>query len=163
MKKIKEPLKQVEVTVKVIKKHKTLHSNMKGDVEVPIKVNEKFIKKPIVPETGTRFQSNSARQTSLEYVIKHAQEGKTISQIRDEFCFYNKENGCKFNLDSGYVFFVISCHPEFFKMYKNGIIDVIKFPAPDIEAYKQTNRYIDKIKRNIRINRERRKAQALLI
>lgn len=162
MKKIKAK-KEIKPTVKIVKKYKEVKSELKGDIEIDIKPNPKFSQDPILPETGTRFALNSARQQVLELVCKHIKEGKTIGEIREEFCFYNKENGYRYNLDSGYVFFVISCHSEYFKLFKNGVLRQIKKFEINLEEYRKSKKYIEQIKKNVCLTRKTKRKDAVTI
>jgi len=140
-------------------KKKKKHRSKKKEV-LPIKPNEKFVKREIDPKTGSRFPGK-ARQLALELVIKLAKKGRSVKEIREEFLFFNKEEGYEYNLDPGYVNFVISCHPEFFEMYADGSLAVIKDLKPDIEAYRKTRGYINKIKESVNRDRRRRRIMAL--
>ena len=148
--------------LKILKNKKKKHSKnkTKGKERITIKPNEKFITRDIDPKTGSRFPGK-ARQLALELVIKLSKEGKVIKEIREEFLFYNKEEGFEYNLDPGYVNFVISCHPEFFELYTDGTLVVIKEPKPDIEAYRKTKSYINSIKESVNRDRKKRRQQAL--
>lgn len=83
-------------------------------------------------ETGTRFPKGSARQLAFEHILKGVEAGRTIKDIKKDLMLIRKENGYKYNLDAGYVNFVLSLHPEFFKVFTDGSIKLLKKPVVDM-------------------------------
>ena len=100
----------------------------KSKVEKVINVSKK-VEGEINEATGSRFPLNTARQLAFEIVVKCVKKGMNAKDIRLELLKNNKENGCKWNLDAGYLNFVIASHPEYFKYFQDGHIELIKEPV----------------------------------
>ena len=94
-------------------------------------------KEKIDPRTGTRFAPGTARQVAFDLIFNAAKNGKVANEIREILKANRKENGKKFNLDQGYLNFVVASHPEFFEAYSNGEIKILKSPSPDPTAAKK--------------------------
>lgn len=80
-------------------------------------------------ETNTRFPKGSARQFAFEMVLRHVKAGLKLHDIRKKLTEIRKENGYGFNLDMNYANFVISSHPEYFKVYTDGSIQLVEEPV----------------------------------
>lgn len=128
------------------------------------KVNVKSVKASsttaIDPRTGTRFTPNSARQLAFEIVIKMAKEGKNVKEIRDVLAKTRKENGSAFNLDVGYLNYVVACHPEMLEVYTDGKVKVVAEPKIDAEAAKKFEEERESKKKKAEAARNERKEKA---
>lgn len=80
-------------------------------------------------ETNTRFPKGSARQFAFEMVLKHVKAGLKLYDIRKKLTEIRKENGYGFNLDMNYANFVISSHPEYFRVYTDGTVELVEEPV----------------------------------
>lgn len=119
---------KVEKTEKVSKKEEKI---VQKELKIP-----KGLGEDLKLETGTRFPLNSARQLAFDVVMKGVKAQKNIKDIRKDLLQVRKENGHKYNLDGGYANYVVSAHPEFFNMYSDGTIELIKEPTVDKESLK---------------------------
>lgn len=131
-KKKKKVAKKKDVTKKVAKKAETKKVSKKKEpkavVQKELKIPEAVKGKDINPETGTRFKAGSARQLAFETIVKAVKNGKEAGDIRKELAQMRKSNGCKYNMDAGYLNFTIASHPEYFKYMTDGTITLIKEP-----------------------------------
>lgn len=91
-------------------------------------------KDSIVPHTGTRFKPDTARQLAFDIVYKGAKAGKKVKEIRKELADTRKDNGNSWNLDAAYINFVAAYHPDFFELFSDGTVKILKEPKPDKEA-----------------------------
>jgi len=114
-------------------------------------------KDPIDPRTGTRFHPDTARQLAFEIIAKMASDGKNTRDIRTKLKDSRKENGCKYNMDSGYLNYVVATHPEFFECYSDGKINVLKKAKPDKALAKSMEDAANKKKKRANDEREKRK------
>jgi hypothetical protein len=117
----------------------------------------------IVPTTGTRFDPGTARQLAFDIVLKMAKDGKNAKQIREVLAVTrkdNKEKPAKFSLDVGYLNFVVASHPEFFKVWTDGRVEILKEPKVDPEAAKKYEEEKANRKKKAEKAREKRRKQA---
>jgi len=103
-------------------------------IEVPHKKKDWMLERAINPATGTRFKPGTNGQFALELAVKLAKEGKTVKEIREELKNTRRENGASGNLDAGYFNLAVACNPEFFKVWSDGKIEIVKEPEPDPKA-----------------------------
>ena len=141
---------------KVEKKEKAPKEVKKVNVQ-SVKANAKT---NINPATGTRFQAGSARQLGFDIVLKGTKEGKNIKEIREILKNTRKETGAAFNMDIGYVNFVVASHPDFFEVFTDGSIKILKEPKPDLEAAKKLENERDEKRKKALAAREERKTKA---
>lgn len=80
----------------------------------------------ICPATGSRFNPGTSKQTALDIVISKAKEGANAADIRKTLAAYRRENGKDRDLDAGYFPFVVAMHPENFKVWSDGRVEIIK-------------------------------------
>lgn len=139
-KKVKKKSAKEVAPKKVTKKVKAEKTSKAPKKEQKVVQKELTIPKglgeDLKPETGTRFPNGSARQLAFDVVMKGVKAKKNIKDIRKDLLQVRKENGHKYNLDGGYANYVVSAHPEFFKMFSDGVIELIKEPTVDREALK---------------------------
>ena len=88
------------------------------------------------PVTGTRFRPNTSQQLSFDITMEMAKNGSTVKEIRERLAATRRENGAARDLDAGYFNLATASHPEFFEVWSDGTIKVLKEPAPDKEAIK---------------------------
>jgi hypothetical protein len=141
---------------KVEKKEKAPKEVKKVNVQ-SVKANAKT---NINPSTGTRFQAGSARQLGFDIVLKGTKEGKNVKEIREILKNTRKETGAAFNMDIGYVNFVVASHPDFFEVFTDGSIKILKEPKPDLEAAKKLENERDEKRKKALAAREERKTKA---
>ena len=142
--------KKVEKKEKTPKEVKKIHvQSQKANATVNIN-----------PHTGTRFQPGSARQLGFDIILKGVKEGKNVKEIREILKNTRKDTGAPYNMDIGYVNFVVACHPEFFEVFTNGTIKILKEPKPDLEAAKKLEDERKAKKDKALAAREERKAAA---
>ena len=126
-----------------------------------VKVKSTKVKagKEIDPRTGTRFPPNGARQAAFNVIMKCAKKGMKVKEIREELVKHRSKDGTakKWNLDKGYLNFVVVSHPEFFEVYTDGTVKVIKEPTPDPEAAKKLEEEQKKRKKKAEEARAKRK------
>ena len=146
---------------KTKKKAKKVKAPDKNREEIDFKKYDKMIEKPILAETGTRFNSNSARQLAFDHVVKFIEDGKRLNEMRELMTLVRKDNGYKYNLDAGYVRFAIGCHPEFFKVYNDDTVELVRTPKPDYESIRKTKRYTIKAKHHASMSRQKRREMAV--
>lgn len=115
---------------------KTAPKKTKEVVKVQPKSSKAEPDKEIDPRTGTRFSPGQARQHAFNIVYEEAKKGRNVKEIRKVIVEQRKENGAKHNLDGAYLNFVLATHPEFFEVWSDGTIKVIKHPKPDPKAAK---------------------------
>lgn len=87
---------------------------------------KKYEDKSEVPDTGTKFEKGSARQLAFSVVYNCVKKGQPVKEIRKEMVMVRKENGYKYNLDASYVNYVLATHPEYFKVYADGSVELLK-------------------------------------
>lgn len=116
-------------------------------------------KSSIHPATGTRFEPTSARQYAFDIIVKMIKENKSIQEIRKALA-ETKKPAAQFSLDAGYLNYVVACHPEFFRTWNNGKIELIKTPTPDPEAARLLEEEKKKKKEKAEKAREERRAKA---
>lgn len=133
----KEVKKEDKAEVKEAKKEKKAEKPAEPPKKVHVKSQKANPNAAIDPRTGTRFAPGSARQLAFEIMFKLAKEGKSIKEIREALNGTKKEKGAAFNLDIGYVNFVVAMQPEIFEAYDDGSIKVIGEPKIDAEAAKK--------------------------
>lgn len=97
--------------------------------------------------TGTRYAPNTSKQMAFDIILKNANNGKKVKEIRAELARCRKENGFARNLDAGYFNFAVAMHPEFFEVYSDGTVRVKKEPKPDKEALKKAEKKEDERKK----------------
>lgn len=114
----------------------------------------------IVPHTGTRFQPDSARQLAFDIVYNGAKEGKSVKEIRKILEETREEKGAAYNLDIGYVNFVVASHPEMFEVYDTGVIKILKHPEIDKEAAKKWDEERAAKKKKAEEAREKKRKEA---
>lgn len=157
MKKIKKSENKNKKTEKKKQKKKTCNRE-----EIEIVPIEGIEDKPIFPETGTRFKAGSARQLAFEFLIKCIDEGENnLKKIRKQACLLRKENGFKYNLDSGYIHFAMINNPEFFKLYDDDTVELVSRPKIEREKIRRGSKFILKAKKNARMSRKRRRENAV--
>jgi len=135
-KKKKKVNKKVDKNTEKVSKETTAKVDKKATKKAPKEVVQKELKIPdavkgkdIDETTGTRYRAGSARQLAFETILKAVKAGKNASDIRAELSQMRKENGNKYNMDAGYLNFVIASHPEYFKYMSDGTITLIKEPV----------------------------------
>jgi len=150
----KDKKEKKEVTAeKAEKKEKTVKEVKK----LIVKSSKANPKEPIDPRTGTRFAPGTARQVAFDIIFDAAKNGKATGEIRETLKANRKENGKKYNLDQGYLNFVIASHPEFFEAYSDGKIKIIGKPTPDPEAAKKMEEELAARKKKATEARNKRK------
>ena len=130
----KPPTKGEKAPAKSKKEPKAVKSKEPAVVEVPHKKKTWMLEKDFIPATGTRFRAGTSQQLAFDIVLKGAQSGKNIAQIRESLAKTRKDNGDVRNLDSGYYNLVVACHPEFFQAWNTGELKVLAEPQPDPDA-----------------------------
>ena len=115
---------------------------------------------PIDPRTGTRFPPNCARQQAFEIIYKMAKEEKNAKEIREKLKSARKSEGNKYNLDPGYLHFTIAMMPEFFQIWNDGVVDVLKDPKPDPAAAKKMEEELAEKRKRAEEARKKRKEKA---
>jgi hypothetical protein len=93
-------------------------------------------------------------------VLKGTKEGKNVKEIREILKNTRKETGAAFNMDIGYVNFVVASHPDFFEVFTDGSIKILKEPKPDLEAAKKLENERDEKRKKALAAREERKTKA---
>ena len=111
----------------------------------------------IDPRTGTRFSPGSARQQAFDIIFELASDGKNAKEIRAALKSARKDAGNKYNLDPGYLHYVIAMHPEMFEAYSDGEVKVISKPKIDKEAAKRMEEEAKKKKKRAEDARDDRK------
>jgi hypothetical protein len=129
----KEETKKEEGTKAEAKKEKAKEAPKK----VHVKSQKADPNAAIDPRTGTRFAPGSARQLAFEIIYNGAKDGKTIKEVREILNKTKKDSGAAFNLDIGYVNFVVASHPELLECWSDGTFKVIGEPKKDAEAAKK--------------------------
>jgi len=128
--------------------------------EVILRAAKANSKTAIHPATGTRFEPGSARQVAFEIIANAVKEGKNAKDIRAILAGTKKEKGAKFSLDAGYLNYVYATHPEMFKVYNNGKVEMIAQPKPDPEAAKKLEEEKAAKKKKAEEAREKRRKEA---
>jgi len=143
------------------KKDKNGKKEKKKEVkEVHVKSAKANPKGKIIPTTGTRFEPNSARQLAFDIVLRMVKDSKDAKEIREKLANTRKDKDAKFNLDVGYLNFVVASHPEMFTVWNNGKIDLLKEPKIDKEAAQKYEDEKAAKKRKAEKAREERKKKA---
>jgi hypothetical protein len=106
-------------------------------IEVPHKKKSWMVERELNPVTGTRFKPNTSQQLAFDIVVKGINKGHNVEKIRKTLAKTRKDNGCERNLDAGYYNLAVGCHPEFFEVWSDGVISLVKEPQPDPEAIKK--------------------------
>lgn len=102
-------------------------------------------------ETNTRFPKGSARQFAFEVVMQCVKNGMKLADIRKKMTEVRKENGYGFNLDMNYANFVVASHPEYFKVYTDGSIDLVDEPVIKTKStQEEKNKKIRRMKKAAR-------------
>ncbi len=104
------------------------------------KVVKKVIEKEFNVETGSRFKKGTAKQLAFEVIVAGVKEGKNYGEIKQDLIKIRKENGYRYDLDSAYLNYVVSSHPEYFEVYVDGTIKLIKEPVIDVNAIADNKR-----------------------
>lgn len=128
--------------------------------EVIMRAAKANSKLAIHPATGTRFEPGSARQLAFDIVYKMAKEGKSVKDIRAVLAGTKKDKGAKFSLDAGYLNYTVASHPEMFRVWNSGKIEVIQEPKPDPEAAKKLEEEKAAKKKKAEEAREKRRKEA---
>jgi hypothetical protein len=128
--------------------------------EVILRAAKANSKKSIQPATGTRFEPGSARQLAFDIVVGAIKEGKNAKDIRAILAGTKKDKGAKFSLDAGYLNYIYATHPEMFKVYNNGKVEMIAQPKPDPEAAKKLEEEKVAKKKKAEEAREKRRKEA---
>lgn len=128
--------------------------------EVILRAAKANSKTAIHPATGTRFEPGSARQLAFDIIANAVKEGKNAKDIRAILAGTKKEKGAKFSLDAGYLNYVYATHPEMFKVYNNGKVEMIAQPKPDPEAAKKLEEEKAAKKKKAEEAREKRRKEA---
>ena len=128
--------------------------------EVILRAAKANSKTTIHPATGTRFDPGSARQLAFDIVANAVKEGKNAKDIRAILAGTKKDKGAKFSLDAGYLNYIYATHPEMFKVYNNGKVEMIAQPKPDPEAAKKLEEERAAKKKKAEEAREKRRKEA---
>jgi len=123
--KVKKSKPQIEGAAKVEKTKKAKKDTTPVVVEVK-HAKAKLDGAEICPATGSRFNPGTSKQTALDIVISKAKEGANAADIRKTLAAYRRENGKDRDLDAGYFPFVVAMHPENFKVWSDGRVEIIK-------------------------------------
>ena len=115
---------------------------------------------PIIPTTGTRFDFGSARQLAFQIILENAKAGKNVKDIRQILVNTKKVNGAPYNLDAAYLNFVVASHPDFFELWNDDTIVILKEPVVSADAAKQYEEEKAARKKKAEENRKKRKEEA---
>jgi len=151
----KEPKGEKKEEEKKEKKEKVVEMK-----EVILRAAKANPKANIHPATGTRFEPGSARQLAFDIVATSIKEGKNAKDIRAILAGTKKDKGAKFSLDAGYLNYVVATHPEMFKVYNTGKIEMVAQPKPDPEAAKKLEEEKAAKKKKAEEAREKRRKEA---
>ncbi len=126
--------KSTDTSAKKSKGKKSKKDDKPHVIDVPHKKKSWVTERDIRPETGTRFRAGTSQQLAYDITLRGAKKGHNVKKIRAKLAAERKETGGKRNLDAGYFNFVVACHPEHFKVWSDGRVEVIAEPTPDPEA-----------------------------
>ena len=85
----------------------------------------RVVESDVRAETGTRFRQGSSRQLAFEIIYENVRMGKNVREIKEALNLTRKEHGYKFDLDKSYFNFIIITHPEYFRVYTDGQVDLV--------------------------------------
>jgi len=146
--------------VKAKKEKKKKEKKEKPVVKIDVKNSKANSRANIDPRTGTRFEPGSARQLAFDVVYKGVKAGKNAKAIRMDLLQCRKDKGSKWNLDVGYLNFVVACHPDMFEAYSDGTVKLLKEPQPDPEAARKLEEERKAKRARAEKAREERRAKA---
>ena len=146
------------VTEKKVKKEKK-EKKVKEKKLLKITSNKANPNSDIDPRTGTRFSPNSARQQAFDIIYEMAKDKQDAKAIRAKLKSARKDAGNKYNLDPGYLHYVVAMHPDMFEAYSDGEVRVVGKPKVDKEAAKKMEQEAEKKRERASAEREKRKAE----
>ncbi len=94
----------------------------------------------IRPETGTRFKQGSSRQLAFEIIYENVRMGRNALEVKESLDLTRKENGYQYDLDKSYFNFICVTHPEYFRVYEDGHVEIVSERKADVEAILKVER-----------------------